>query len=120
MGNLNQYELMWILGTDEEEDFTTKLNNNLTQIIEKAGGSVSVLEMYGRRTLAHTIQGQKEGDYFLSRFFIDSSKISQVENEIKRENKIIRHLVTRVTSEKPLISPNKMDEVPDTRNRRGR
>ena len=119
MGNLNEYELMWIIGTSDEDGLSKKLNNNLKKKVEDAGGSIGVLEDYGRRTLAHIIKGQKEGNYFLSRFSLDSSKISQVENEIRRESKIIRHLLTKVDSSKPLLTPNKMDDVPE-RNKRGK
>ena len=119
MGNLNEYELMWIIGTSDEDGLSKKLNNNLKKQVEDAGGSFGVLEDYGRRTLAHIIEGQKEGNYFLSRFSLDSSKISQVENEIRRESKIIRHLLTKVDSSKPLLTPNKMDDVPE-RNKRGK
>ncbi len=119
MGNLNEYELMWIIGSSDEDELSEKLNNNIKKQVEGVGGSVQVLEDYGKRTLAHMIEGQKEGNYFLSRFSLDSSKISQVENEIRRENKIIRHLITKVDSSKPLLAPIKMDDAPE-RNRKGK
>ena len=119
MGNLNEYELMWIIGASDEEELSEILNNIIKKQVEGAGGAVQVLEDYGKRTLAHMIEGQKEGTYFLSRYSLDSSKISQVENEIRRENKIIRHLITKVDSSKPLLAPNKMDDAPE-RNRKGK
>jgi len=119
MGNLNEYELMWIIGSNDENELSEKLNDNLKKQVEDAGGSIGTLEDYGKRTLAHIIEGQKEGNYFLSRFSLDSSKISQVEDEIRRENKIIRHLLTKVDSKKPLLAASKMDDVPE-RNRRGK
>ena len=51
MGNLNEYELMWIIGSSDEDELSEKLNNNIKKQVEDAGGSVQVLEDYGKRTL---------------------------------------------------------------------
>ena len=29
MGNLNEYELMWIIGSSDEDELSEKLNNNI-------------------------------------------------------------------------------------------
>ena len=109
---------MWIVGSDTDENSSSALKDSLTKKIEVSGGSIAVMESYGKRTLAHSIMGQSEGHYFLSRFTLDSSRLKEVETEIVRDAKIIRHLLTKVSSDKPLLSPSMMDDIPDFRLRR--
>ena len=109
---------MWILGSETDEEETAKLNESLLEKIKNNEGVVSVMENYGKRILAHVISGNTEGKYFLSRFNMNPSNITKFEEEILRETKIIRHLITKVITDKPLLTAVNMDTAPDSRSRR--
>ena len=47
---MNQYELMWIVGSDADENSSSELKDSLTKKIEVSGGSIAVIESYGKRT----------------------------------------------------------------------
>ena len=115
---MNQYEFMWIVGSGTDDEEITKLNKSLLGKIETNNGSISVMENYGRRTLAHIISGNTEGNYFLSRFNMNPSSINKLEGEILKETRIIRYLITKVTTDKPLLTAANMDATPDPRSRR--
>lgn len=115
---MNQYEFMWIISSDTDEEDVAKLNKSLEEKIKNCNGLISVIENYGKRTLAHIISGNSEGKYFLSRFNMDPSDIKKLEGEILRETRIIRHLITKVTTDKPLLAALSMDTAPDSRSRR--
>ncbi len=115
---MNEYEFMWIIGSDTDEEESSKLIESLTEKINNSDGNISVMENYGKRSLAHVISGNSEGKYFLSRFKMDPLNLNKFEGEILRETRIIRHLITKVTTDKPLLAALSMDTAPDSRSRR--
>ena len=49
---------------------------------------------------------------------MNPSSINKLEGEILKETRIIRYLITKVTTDKPLLTAANMDATPDPRSRR--
>jgi len=113
MSKINNYELMWILSSEESSDSIEKTNNAVKDNISNSGGEINFFENYGKRKLAYELSGNTEGNYYLSRFSIESLKISELDDMLNKNNKILRHLITSIKSTDALISAEKMDEVPE-------
>ena len=45
--------------------------------------------------------------------FFESLKISELDDKLNKDNKILRHLITSIKSTDSLIAADKMDEVPE-------
>ena len=46
-------------------------------------------------------------------FSMESLKISELDDKLNKDNKILRHLITSIKSTDSLIAADKMDEVPE-------
>ena len=119
MSQINNYELMWILSSEDTEESKEDVVSSIKNNISSSGGEISEFENYGKRKLAYELSGNKEGNYYLSRFSMDTMKINELNDKLNKENKVLRHLITTIKKEDILIAPEKMDEVPETnRNKR--
>ena len=113
MSKINNYELMWILSSDDSEESNEKVINAVRDSISNSGGEINFFENYGKRKLAYELSGNTEGNYYLSRFAMESLRVNELDDKLNKDNKILRHLITSISSSEALIAPDKMDEVPD-------
>ena len=119
MSQINNYELMWILSSEEPEESQEEIISNIKNSISSSGGEISEFENYGKRKLAYELSVRKDGNYYLSRFAMDTMKINELSDILNKDSKILRYLITSIKKGDILIAPNKMDEVPETnRNKR--
>ena len=68
MSKLNNYELMWILSSEDSAESIEKTIDTVKDNISNSGGEINFLENYGKRKLAYELSGNTEGNYYLSRF----------------------------------------------------
>tara|TARA_B100000945_G_C19934680_1_gene391185 strand:- start:103 stop:462 length:360 start_codon:yes stop_codon:yes gene_type:complete len=113
MSKINNYELMWILSSEDSEDSIEKTINSVKDNISNSGGEINFFENYGKRKLSYELSGNTEGNYYLSRFAMESLKINELDDKLNKDNKILRHLITSIKSTDILITAEKMDEVPE-------
>ena len=113
MSKINNYELMWILSSEDSDESIEKTINSVKDNISNSGGEISFFENYGKRKLAYELSGNTEGNYYLSRFAMESLKVSELDDMLNKDNKILRHLITTIKSSETLIAADKMDEVPE-------
>lgn len=100
MAQNRTYEVMYIAAPENSDDDVAKLNDTLTQIVEKEGGSVVSTELMGRRKLAYPIDKKIEGVYTL--FEIDGSgqEIAELERRMRVNDQIIRYITVRVDEDR--------------------
>ena len=93
--SLRKYELVWILGSETDEEQATGSVDKITSLVSDAGGEVSGTDVWGKRTLAYPIQKNTEGYYLQANFEIDGAKAPELEHAIGADQSIIRHLLVR-------------------------
>jgi small subunit ribosomal protein S6 len=76
----------------EAADLTAKV----PKLIEKSGGKVLASRLWDERRLAYPIRGQRKGAYWLMYFKLDGSKLAALNEQIERNDAILRHLVLKV------------------------
>ena len=92
---MRKYELVWILGSEADEDQGTESVEKITSLVAGAGGEVSGTDIWGKRTLAYPILNNTEGYYLQLNFEIDGDKAPDLERAIGADQSIIRHLLVR-------------------------
>ena len=113
MSKINNYELMWILSSEDSAESNEKTIDTVKDNISNSGGEINFFENYGKRKLAYELSGNTEGNYYLSRFAMESLKINELDDKLNKDNKILRHLITSIKTSEALIAADKMDEVPE-------
>ncbi|MEM8629071.1 MAG: 30S ribosomal protein S6 [Chlamydiota bacterium] len=100
----NLYEGMYVISTTLSEESRKKaLEKILDGITEKSGEIRKVHEM-GRKRLAYTIKGKKEGYYYLVYFEAPCAVISDLWKEYHLHEDLIRFMTLQIEQvpEKPL------------------
>ena len=94
------YEVMYSAQPDTAEDDITKLNEAITSLVEKDGGTVSVVEGWGRRRMAYPINKKTEGYYVLLEIEGSGQEIAELERRFRVNDVIMRYMTVRVDEDR--------------------
>ena len=94
---LCDYELVFIISPELEEERFEATIENVTQFITERGGVVSNVEKWGKRRLAYPIKHLGEGNYVLARFKLKPEHNKELESNLKISEDVLRHLLIRLS-----------------------
>jgi small subunit ribosomal protein S6 len=92
---LRDYEVLYIVRADLEDDKVQDIVKRVNTLIEKAGGTLERTNVWGKRKLAYEVKHQKEGSYILQDFQIGPDGLPQLEAALKITEEVLRHLIVR-------------------------
>jgi small subunit ribosomal protein S6 len=108
---LREYEILYIVRADLDDDKVQDIIKRVNTLIEKAGGSLERTNIWGKRKLAYEVKHQKEGAYVLQDFQIGADRIPELEAALKITEDVLRHLVVR-KPERPAPAPTPTPVAP--------
>ncbi len=79
------------LSQKEEQDILKEIEG----IFGEAGGKQVAKDLWGRRGLAFTIEGYKEGNYAIYHYELEPSKLKEVDNAFRISKGILRYMITK-------------------------
>ena len=91
-----QYELMFIIRADLDEEGHDGVVEQVTQILANLGGEVTVTDPRGKRKLAYPIRKQREGFYVRMEMEFPKDSIRELERSLRLTEPVLRHLVVRM------------------------
>lgn len=92
---MNQYEVLYIIVPDLDEEATHASVEKFKGIVETNGGEVVSVDEWGKRKLAYVIDYKTEGYYVLMSFNSGAEFPKELERNMKNDEQILRYLVTR-------------------------
>ena len=101
---MRDYEVLYIVRADLDDDKVQDIIKRVNTLIEKAGGSLERTNVWGKRKLAYEVKHQKEGSYVLQDFQIGPDRVPELEAALKITEEVLRHLVVR-KPDKPIPTP---------------
>jgi len=101
---LRDYEVLYIVRADLDDEKVQDIVKRVGTLIEKAGGTLERTNLWGKRKLAYEVKHQKEGAYVLQDFQIGPEHIPELESALKITEEVLRHLIVR-KPEKPTPTP---------------
>lgn len=93
---MRYYELMWILGSDTDDEGIDQSIEAVDERIGNHGGEVLRSAAWGRRSLAYPINHNAEGIYNVVQFNMEPDEAVVFEKEILADQAVIRHLQFRI------------------------
>lgn len=96
---MRKYELGVVLHPDVEQEDVTESVETIKKYVENVGGTVTSVNVWGRRRLAYSIQKQTEGTYVFLLLDLDSGQITELERILKLDEKILRYLLVLAPKE---------------------
>ncbi len=94
------YEVVFIIDPDTSDEDTTRLTDNLRNIITEQGGNVTRAESMGRRTLAYRIGRHNEGNFMLFEIEGSGREIAELERRMRVSDQVLRYLTVRVDEDR--------------------
>lgn len=107
MANSRVYEVMYIVTPETADEDVTKLNDSITQVIEKEGGRVVRTDNMGRRKMAYPIRKKMEGHYVLFEIEGSGKEIAELERRMRVNDAIIRFITVRVDEDRKTADKHK-------------
>lgn len=95
----HEYELVYILQPDLDEQSILAVNERVEQHVASSNGAMTTTELWGRRTLAYPIKKHFEGHYILQRFTLDPDKVTELDRILRLNENVMRYLVLRTDEE---------------------
>lgn len=92
---MNNYELALVLNARIEDDERTALLERVKEYITRFGGEIKNIDEWGKKLLAYEIQKMREGYYYFIHFTSDTAAPSQIEENIRIIDGILRFLIIR-------------------------
>jgi small subunit ribosomal protein S6 len=114
---LNRYEALLIINPDLDESETEQVVESAKTAIESNGGQILRVDIWGRKKLAYSIKGHRDGYYVLLIFDIQPVVVRELNNLFQINESIIRHII--VCFEGDLDKINSPSDVTSSREGRG-
>jgi small subunit ribosomal protein S6 len=92
---LRDYEVLYIVRADLDDEKVQDAVKRVNRLIERAGGTVETTNLWGKRKLAYEVKHQKEGSYVLQDFQLEPNRIPELESSLKITEEVLRHLIVR-------------------------
>ena len=92
---MTEYEILLLLDPDLEEERQGEVVTRARDLVEKAGGSWDVHDVWGRRKLAFEIDHKGEGVYHLLQFTCEAGTLDEISRVLRIDDGVLRHMATR-------------------------
>jgi small subunit ribosomal protein S6 len=91
---MREYEIVFIVHPDLDETAFKEVVDRVQAWITDAGGSISKLDIWGKRKLAYDIKKQREGQYVLVQAQMNPTFTAELERNFRFLEPVMRFLVT--------------------------
>jgi small subunit ribosomal protein S6 len=102
-GTLREYETIFILRPDTQNDAIATVNGRIRGVIEQAGGKLLKLDNWGKRKLAYEIKKELKGIYLYWQYLGSSGLVQELERNLRMLDSVVRYYTTIVDGD---IDPN--------------
>jgi len=92
---LREYEVLYIVRADLDDDKVQEAVKRVNTLIERSGGTIERTNLWGKRKLAYEVKHQKDGSYVLQDFQLDPVRVPELESALKITEEVLRHLIVR-------------------------
>ena len=92
---MRDYEVLYIVRADLDDDKVQETVKRVNTLIERSGGVVERTNLWGKRKLAYEVKHQKEGAYILQDFQFAPERVPELEAAFKITEDVLRHLIVR-------------------------
>lgn len=106
------YEIMLLYTPELAETAAQKEVTLFKKRIEESNGKITFEDFWGKRDLEYPIEKKTSGFYVVIQFTLEGDELRNLDEELRLDTKILRHLVTKVpeTEESPLTYKEIMEE----------
>lgn len=95
MFKVRQYEVMYVLRPDLEEEENKQLVERISKIVTDGGGEIRDTNHWGMRRLAYEIDHLREGYYVLMKCHAEHSVAQELDRVFRITDGVLRYIIIR-------------------------
>jgi len=107
---MNYYETLYIIHPALDAGRVKEMVLSVNETLEKTGGSVSAVDVWGKKKLAYEIDKQKYGTYVLVQFTGDGSGNANFNVELEHNPNVLAYLTIKIEEHKIIKNAISLDE----------
>lgn len=92
---MRSYELGVVFVPNLEEAEMTQAVDKVSGYLKADGGTVSSVNVWGKRTLTYPIRRQREGVYVFLQAVLEARAIGELERSLKLDENVLRYLLVQ-------------------------
>ncbi len=96
---MSKYELALVVSTRIEDDAKEAVLEKVKALIEKAGGTITNIDDWGKKRMAYEVQKMKEGYYYFIQFEAEPEAPAALEANLRITESVIRYLIVKQDAE---------------------
>ncbi|HWM84978.1 MAG TPA: 30S ribosomal protein S6 [Kofleriaceae bacterium] len=110
-GTLREYETIYILRPDTQNDKVAEVNTRVRGIIESLGGVVLNVDNWGKRKLAYEIKKELKGIYLFWQYLGSAKVVTEFERNMRMLDPVIRYMTVMAARDiDPQSRPSEVTE----------
>lgn len=90
-GRSREYETIYILRPDIDADGADKVGQRVNEVVGRESGTMTKVELWGRRRLAYDISKHKRGVYVYLKYLGNGAVVSEVERNLRLSDDVIKY-----------------------------
>lgn len=110
-GTQREYETIFILRPETNQDGITQVNQRVRSVIETMGGKTLKLDNWGKRKLAYEIKKQLKGIYMYWQYLGSTGLVEEIERNLRMLDSVVRYYTVKVDEDVvPEARPTTVDD----------
>ncbi len=94
-----QYEVVYILRPTTEKLPAERVAQRVADVIERQGGTLTLVENWGRRPMSYQIQHHKRGLYVYINFLGDGALVAELERNLRLIDEVMRFQTVKLSDD---------------------
>ena len=91
---MRTYEVVLIVNPDLDEDALNGVVDRVKNWMTESGGTVTKVDLWGKRRMAYIIRKQREANYVLIVAELDPSSTAELERNLRFLEPVMRYMIT--------------------------
>jgi len=92
-----EYEIVYLLAPMTTPGAATKVGDTVREVVEGINGKILKVDLWGIRTLAYKIKGNRQGIYYCTRFVSTQGAVDEIERRLKIFDSVLRYLIVKMS-----------------------
>ncbi|MCL6639081.1 MAG: 30S ribosomal protein S6 [Firmicutes bacterium] len=92
---MRQYEVIFILRPDLDEEKNQAVIDKFKGIVEADGGEITKLDKWGKRRLAYEVKDLREGFYVVMQVKASPAIVNELDRVFKITDEVLRHMIVK-------------------------
>lgn len=90
---MNNYELIYIIQPDLDENATKEVTEKVDKWIADGNGTIVNTDLWGKRRLAYQINKRRDGYYVFTQAQLPAASVAELERNLRLTEQIMRYSI---------------------------